>query len=70
MKFILVMSVCSFITGECLPPIQSLENFDDWKPCAIKGLQVGAEVLEAMDINTVNEYKLSIQYSCKPIVES
>jgi len=70
MKFILVMGVCSFITGECLPPIQSLENFDDWKSCAIKGLQVGAEVLEAMDINTVNEHRLSIQYSCEELTQS
>jgi len=70
MKFILVMSVCSFITGECLPPIKYLDYFDDWKTCAVKGLQVGAEALEAMDINTVNEHRLSIQYSCEPLTQT
>jgi len=65
MKFILIISVCSFITGECLPPIQSLEYFDDWKTCAIKGLQVGVEALGAMDTTTVNQNRLSIQYSCE-----
>ena len=70
MKFILFISICSFSTGDCLPPIKYIEYFDDWKSCAVKGLEVGKDALEEIELNKVNEYKLSIQYSCEPIVES
>jgi len=66
MKFILMLSVCSFVTGECKDPITYGQTFDTWKDCAIVALDTSIKYLEAMDINTVNELQLSTQYSCKP----
>ena len=66
MKFVLMLSVCSFITGECKDPITYGQKFDTWKDCAIVALDTSIKYLEAMDSNTVNELQLSTQYSCKP----
>ena len=34
MKFILVMSVCSFLSGECKAPVQSPILYNEWAECA------------------------------------
>jgi len=70
MKFILFIGICSFSTGECMPPIKYIEYFDDWKSCAIKGLEVGKEALEKIETDKVNKYNLSIQYSCELMLGS
>ena len=60
-----MLSVCSFVTGECKDPVKHQETFDTWKQCAIVALDTSIKYLEAMDSNTVNELQLSTQYSCK-----
>ena len=65
MKFILMLSVCSFVTGECKPPITYAQTFDTWKHCALTALDTSVKYLESMDNKIVNELQLSTQYSCK-----
>ena len=65
MKFVLMLSVCSFVTGECKDPVTYAQTFDTWKDCAIVALDTSIKYLEAMDSNTVNELQLSTQYTCK-----
>jgi hypothetical protein len=64
MKFVLVLTVCSFLTGECKEPIKYEQTFDSWKHCALTALDTSSKYLLAMDDNTVNEFKLSTQYTC------
>ena len=65
MKFVLMLSVCSFVTGECKDPVKYQETFDTWKECAIVALDTSIKYLEAMNTDTVNKFKLSTQYTCK-----
>ena len=65
MKFVLMLSVCSFLTGECKEPIKYEQTFDTWKDCAIVALNTSINFLETMDIETVNKFQLSTQYSCR-----
>ncbi len=65
MKFVLMLSVCSFVTGECKDSVKYQETFDTWKECAIVALDTSIKYLEAMDTDTVNKFKLSTQYTCK-----
>ena len=65
MKFVLMLSVCSFLTGECKEPIKYEQTFDTWKDCAIVALNTSINFLETMDIETVNKFQLSTQYTCK-----
>ena len=60
-----MLSVCSFVTGECKDPVTYGQTFDTWKQCAIVALDTSIQYLELMDKDTVNELQLSTQYSCK-----
>ena len=64
MKFVLMLSVCSFVTGECKDPVKYQETFDTWKECAIVALDTSIQYLELMDKDIVNKFKLSTQYTC------
>jgi len=64
MKFVLMLSVCSFGTGEWKNPITYGQTFDTWKQCAIVALDTSIKYLEAMDDETVNQFQLSTQYTC------
>jgi hypothetical protein len=64
MKFVLMLSICSFVVGECKDPVKYQETFDTWKDCAIVALDTSIKYLEAMDNETVNKFQLSTQYSC------
>ena len=66
MKFILMLSVCSFVTGECKDPITYGQTFDTWKHCALTALDTSSKYLLTMDDKTVNEFQLSTQYTCRP----
>ena len=60
-----MLSVCSFVTGECKDPVKHQETFNTWKDCAIVALDTSIKYLESMDDETVNQFQLSTQYSCK-----
>ena len=65
MKFILMLSVCSFVTGECKEPITYGQTIDTWKQCAIVAMNTSMQYLKSMDDETVNKYQLSTQYTCR-----
>ena len=60
-----MLSVCSFVTGECKEPITYGQTFDTWKQCAIVAMNTSMQYLKSMDDETVNKYQLSTQYTCR-----
>ena len=60
-----MLSVCSFVTGECKPPVKFAQTFNTWKDCAVVALDTSIKYLETMDTETVNKFQLSTQYSCR-----
>ena len=46
MKFVLVMSVCSFLTGECKAPVQFNHIYNSWAECAAAGQLNGLTLLQ------------------------
>ena len=69
MKFILVMSICSFLTGECKAPVQFNHIYNSWAECAAAGQLHGLTLLQKVGVANVNKYQLAIKYGCKEIVE-
>tara|TARA_R110000822_G_scaffold26240_1_gene79103 strand:+ start:386 stop:598 length:213 start_codon:yes stop_codon:yes gene_type:complete len=70
MKFLLLISICSFIDGTCLEPIKYPKYFDDWKTCTISALEISKDMLMEQDKDLVNNYYLATQFSCQPLTES
>ena len=64
MKFILTMSLCSFINNQCLPPVQIQTHYDSWKECTVAALKISKELLDTQTIKDVNDAKLATKYSC------
>jgi|TARA_R110002033_G_scaffold120450_1_gene163630 hypothetical protein len=64
MKFVLMLTVCSFVSGECKEPIVYEQTFDTWKQCAIVAMNTSMQYLQLMDDKTVNEFQISTQYTC------
>ena len=69
-KFILILSVCSFLSGECKPPIQPTIVYDDWAECAADASVKSLELLQKEGKDNVNQYRLAVKFGCYPISET
>ena len=69
MKFILVITLCSFIENQCLPPAQIKAEFNSWKECTISALEISKEIIIAQEDTFVNDNKVATQFSCKELKE-
>ena len=69
MKFILIITVCSFVSGECKVPIQSPILYNQWAECAADASLKSLELLQKEGKENVNKYRLAVKYGCKPVVE-
>ena len=47
MKFILIMSLCSFINNQCLSPVQIDGDYSSWKECTLAALELSKEIIIA-----------------------
>ena len=67
MKFILLISLCSFIENQCLPPVQIKQEFNSWKECTIAALEISKKIIIAQEDTFVNKNKVATQFVCKEI---
>ena len=67
MKFILIYTVCSFISMECLPEQQHIKVFDSWNDCIITGLDTIKETVELFPKEYINEHHVGGRYVCKQV---
>ena len=70
MKFILLLTMCSYSTGVCLPPYEWPIKFKDSYDCSIAGYEEGVRKLKEIGPEEVNKNKLSITFSCAEINET
>ena len=59
-----MLTICSFVSGECKEPIVYEQTFDTWKQCAIVAMNTSMQYLQAINDETVNKFQLSTQYTC------
>ena len=69
MKFVLVLSVCSFLSGECKAPVQSPILYNEWAECAADASVKSLQLLQKEGKENVNKYRQAVKYSCKPVLE-
>ena len=66
-KFILILHLCSSLTGECFDN-QTLSQHDDHYSCVMNGYAQAYTSLQTLDITDINERKLAIRFECKELV--
>jgi len=67
MKFILVLHLCSMLTGECSESFHVNVQFNDHRSCALAGYDLSSSTLQELDLNIVNERELAVRFQCKKI---
>jgi hypothetical protein len=69
MKFILVITLCSFLENQCLPPIQIKAEYSSWKECTLAALEISKEIITEQEDTFVNNNKVATQFTCKELKE-
>ena len=64
MNFILMISVCSFLTGNCFITAESKFTYPTWKECVDDALNKSKIIMQSLPIKEINELKLAMTYSC------
>ena len=64
MKIALILFICSYTAGNCLPPHQWSEKFDDMYDCFNAGYIQSMNKLEEIGRKDVNEYEIFIRFAC------
>ena len=66
MKFLLIISVCSQLYGNCMPPMVHDNHFNSHYECATKGYEIAAGMMTDLGQDYVNNNQLVIGFKCRP----
>ena len=70
MKFVLILIMCSGMSGQCLDPYEWPSEFNNMYDCLQAGYAESSKKLEEMTPKTVNEIYAHIKFYCQPIQET
>ena len=64
MKFMLVVTLCSFVSGEC--PIQFNDDtfYKDWSSCMKSGIEKSKSFIDGMEPQVLNNLKVAPKFMC------
>ena len=65
-KFVLILHLCSTLSGECLDS-QYVGELPDHYTCVKAGYVEAYKSFETLDKEEINEQKLAIRFECKEI---
>ena len=68
-KYLLILQVCSFLTGECKPVVEIEKPYNTWYECAASGNLNSLTLLRTESVDDINEYKLSVKFGCFEVYE-
>tara|TARA_R110000796_G_C14434672_1_gene421567 strand:+ start:126 stop:341 length:216 start_codon:yes stop_codon:yes gene_type:complete len=70
MKFVLIMFLCSNVTGNsCKPFKPEYVNFKSYHECARHGYDYSSELMKNFSKEFIDEYRTYIVFSCKETTE-
>ena len=70
MKFILLLTMCSYVSGACMPTYEWPVKFKSGYDCSIAGYEEAARKLKEIGPEEVNKHRISITFSCAGIQET
>jgi len=77
MKFMLILHLCSMITGKCIDPYLPGYQFTNHYDCAIAGYKLSGESLKTLaedDVyfgkERINKEELAIRFECKKLTST
>ena len=70
MKIILIMLVCSFVSGTCTPPLVVDEKFDNMYDCLMRGYEESIKMTKEVGKEEINKEGLFTRFACREITET
>ena len=70
MKFILILTMCSYASGTCMPAFEWPEKFNSGYDCSIFGYEEAARKLKEIGREEVESYRISITFTCAYLPEA
>ena len=67
MEFLLVLTICSSVAGDCMPSYVWRESFRTHYECAQFGYKEAAEKMEEIGRSDVNQHQIYIRFTCTPV---
>tara|TARA_R100001224_G_scaffold102754_1_gene75060 strand:- start:69 stop:281 length:213 start_codon:yes stop_codon:yes gene_type:complete len=67
MKIILILTMCSLTTYECMTPFEWPVKFDSAYDCSMVGFKASADKLIEIGKEEVDLHKISITFECREI---
>ena len=64
MKILLILYMCSYTAGSCLPGHQWPDKFNDMYDCMQTGYSESMKKMEAVGRKDVNEHEVFIRFAC------
>ena len=69
MKFILILIMCSGVTGTCIAPFEHPVRFESMYECLQYGYHEASKKLAEIGPDKVNEAFAHIKFYCQPLSE-
>ena len=70
MTIVLSLIICSALAGECKPPFNHKDLFEDWSTCMYQGYNDSLQLLTVMGDDYINANKIFIKFACKEIPDT
>ncbi len=64
MKILLILYMCSYTAGSCLPGHQWPDKFNDMYDCMQTGYKQSLKKIKEVGREDVNEYEIFIRFAC------
>ncbi len=64
MKFLLTLSICSSVIGDCMPPFNWHESFRTHYECVQFGYSESSKKLKELGMEEVNKYGVVVSFTC------
>ena len=64
MKIVLILYLCSYTAGSCLPGYQVTDKFDDMFDCMNAGYNKSIEKMEEIGREEANEHEAFVRFAC------
>ena len=64
MKYILIMQLCSALSGTCEKPYTPSITFDTFYYCGISGYSIAGSTIKEMKQELVNKNKMYVRFGC------
>ena len=64
MKFVLIMQLCSVLSGTCQEPYRPAIEFGTFYDCGISGYSIASSTIKKMDRDLIEKNKLYVRFGC------